>query len=194
MTRPSALCVYCGSSNAAAARHLDAAEAFGRRLAEAGITLVYGGGGIGLMKRVAEGACAGGGRVVGIIPEHLLAVEGATGSRIELVVVPTMHDRKRRMAELADGFVILPGGFGTLDEMFEIVTWRQLGLHDKPVVLVNLGGYWDPLLAMLDRMVAQGYVRPAARTLVTTVERIEDVLPALDAGPAGRMELRTEIV
>ena len=175
------LCVYCGSSNLVAAKFLDAAFAFGRLIGQARLGLVYGGGRAGLMGRVADGVLAEGGPVTGIIPEHLHLSEIAHDGLSELLVVASMHERKQRMAERADAFVILPGGFGTLDEMFEIITWRQLGLHDKPIVLVDLDLYWQPLERLLDHLAAEGFNPGADRRLYQRVERVDEVLPALAA-------------
>jgi uncharacterized protein (TIGR00730 family) len=175
------LCVYCGSSNGVAARLLDAASDLGGMIGRAGIELIYGGGRAGMMGRAADGALAAGGRVTGIIPGHLHDREVAHPGLTELVVVASMHDRKRQMAERSDGFIVLPGGYGTLDELFEIVTWRQLGLHDKPIVVVDLDRYWQPLASLLDGMVGAGFVSEENRRLLRWVERIEDTLPAITA-------------
>ena len=184
------LCVYCGSSNRVPDSHKQAAQRFGCRLAAAGCRLVYGGGRVGLMGIVADAMIQGGAEVIGIIPEFLHDFEvGHTGvTRLE--VVDSMHTRKRRMAELADAFVVLPGGLGTLDEMFEIVTWRQLGLHQKPVVLVNQDGYWSGLLAMIDDMCATGYLRQEHLGLISVVDDVDAVLPALEL--AGQPELNVQ--
>ena len=136
------------------------------------------------MGRVADGVLAEGGTVTGIIPDHLHRREVAHDEISELVVVASMHERKALMAERADAFVILPGGYGTLDEMFEIVTWRQLGLHDKPVVLVDLDGYWQPLEHLIDQFALEGFISAANRGLYQRVERVDQVLPALAAAPA----------
>ena len=187
---PRTLCVYCGSSNRIPDSHKQAAERFGRSLASAGCRLVYGGGRVGLMGIVADAMIQGGAEVIGIIPEFLHDFEvGHTGvTRLE--VVDSMHTRKRRMAELADAFVVLPGGLGTLDEMFEIVTWRQLGLHQKPVVLVNQDGYWSGLLAMIDSMCRTGYLRQEHLGLIRVVDDVDDVLPALER--VGQPELNVQ--
>lgn len=187
---PRTLCVYCGSSNRIPESHKLAAGRFGRLMAEAGCRLVYGGGRVGLMGIVADAMIQGGAEVIGIIPEFLHDFEvGHTGvTRLE--VVDSMHTRKRRMAELADGFVVLPGGLGTLDEMFEIVTWRQLGLHQKPVVLVNQDGYWTGLLAMIDSMCATGYLRQEHLGLIRVVDDVDAVLPALER--LGQPELNVQ--
>ena len=181
MTKIDSLCVYCGSSNRAPVAHLEAARRLGRLLAEAGVELVFGGGHVGLMGVIADAALAAGGRVTGIIPDHLVKAEVGHAKVSELVVVDSMHARKEMMFRRADAFAVLPGGFGTLDELFEILTWRQLRLHDKPIVLVNLDGYWDPLLALIDRLVEAHYSLPEFARFVAVVPRVEDVLPALRA-------------
>jgi len=147
------VCVYCGSSGRVAEAYRAAATRAGTALAQAGIELIYGGGRIGLMGLVADAALAAGGRVTGIIPGFLHDRElGHTGVT-QLIVVDSMHERKQRMFELADAFVILPGGLGTLDEAFECLTWRQLALHDRPIVLVDVDGYWQPLMRLVDHVV-----------------------------------------
>jgi uncharacterized protein (TIGR00730 family) len=173
------VCVYCGSSNRVDARFLDAATELGRLMGQAGLKLIYGGGRVGLMGRVADGVLQAGGEVLGIIPGHLHAREVAHPGVTELMVVDTMHERKQLMAEKADAFVVLPGGYGTLDEMFEIITWRQLGLHDKPLVLADLFGYWAPLAQLLDTIIDTGFAQPECRNLYHTVTSVADILPAL---------------
>ena len=157
------LCVYCGSSNAVAPRHLAAAAELGRLAAGRGIEIVFGGGHVGLMGALADGALVAGGRVTGVIPGHLEAREVGHRGVTELIVVDSMHTRKRRMFEIADAFCALPGGLGTLDETFEIITWKQLGLHDKPIVLVNVEGFWNPLLDL----VARSRLREILRAMTT---------------------------
>jgi uncharacterized protein (TIGR00730 family) len=179
MARVSSLCVYCGSSNAVSPHYLVEAYAFGRAFGDAGIELVYGGGRVGLMGRVADGALEAGGAVTGIIPRHLHEREVAHQGVRNLVVVETMHERKTLMAERADAFAVLPGGFGTLDEMFEILTWRILGLHDKPLVLVNQDDYWAPLLALMEQIYAQGFAAPGSRDHYAVVPSFVEVLGAL---------------
>ena len=179
------LCVYCGSSGAVEARYREAASELGARLAAAGIELVYGGGRVGLMGLLAEGALTAGGKVTGIIPRRLLDAEVAHLGVTELVVVDSMHDRKRLMAEKADAFSVLPGGIGTLDELFEIVSWKQLELHDKPILLVDIDGYWAPLRALLDHIVVTGFARPQTRRLLHAVPSVSALMAALSEEPAG---------
>src|SRR6266436_90057 len=163
------LCVYCGSSGTVDERYREAARELGAGLATAGIGLVYGGGRVGLMGLLADAALGAGGKVTGIIPSRLRDAEVAHHGVTELVVVDSMHERKRLMAERADAFAILPGGIGTLDEMFEIVSWKQLQLHDKPILLVDIGSYWTPLRALLNHIVVNGFARPETRDLLRVV-------------------------
>jgi uncharacterized protein (TIGR00730 family) len=179
------LCVYCGSADAVDERYRDAARELGTRLAAAGIELVFGGGRVGLMGIVADAALTGGGRVTGVIPERLQARELAHEGVTQLVVTPTMHERKRQMAARADAFAILPGGIGTLDETFEIVTWRHLGLHDKPIFLVDAAGYWQPLLALFDHLVGSGFAMPLVPRLIIVVPDIPALMKALAAAQDG---------
>jgi uncharacterized protein (TIGR00730 family) len=160
------LCVFCGSRRGSDPRHAEAAADLGRRLAARGIGLVFGGGSIGLMGVVADAVLAGGGRAIGVIPHGLAARELAHRGVPDMRVVPTMHARKALMAELADGFVALPGGMGTFDELFEIVTWAQLGIHRKPVGVLDVAGYYDPLVALLDHATTAGFVSAAGRAIV----------------------------
>lgn len=177
------LCVYCGSSDGVGAAYRAAATRLGTMLAEAGIELVYGGGRVGLMGRVADAALAAGGRVTGVIPSHLHDREvGHTGIS-HMIVVGSMHERKQRMFEIADGFVVLPGGLGTLDETIEMITWRQLGLHDKPVIIVDVAAYWAPLRALIEHIIAQAFAGAAVRDFFRFVAHVEDVLPTLAALP-----------
>lgn len=192
MMKLEAVCVYCGSSNDGAPEHREAAAALGRQLGGEGIALVYGGGRVGLMGAVADGAIAAGGHVVGIIPEHLMRAEVGHGQVSELHVVASMHVRKAMMFDRSDAFVVLPGGPGTLDELFEMLTWRQLGLHDKPIVVANLGGYWNGLLAAIEGIIDARYARPSFRELYRVVDRIEDVLPVLRGSPAPRTAAQPE--
>ena len=180
------LCVYCGAAGAVDPRYRDAARELGSALAHEGIELVYGGGRIGLMGIMADAALAAGGRVVGIIPDRLRAAELAHEGATELVIARNMHERKRLMAERADAFAVLPGGIGTLDETFEMLTWRHLGLHDKPIFLVDVAGYWRPLCELLDHLCAQGFVAAVVPRLLRTVPGVVALIKALkDAEPGG---------
>lgn len=168
------------------------AARFGGLLGAAGIELVYGGGRVGLMGSLADAALAAGGRVTGVIPTDLKRAELAHPGISELVVVDTMHDRKREMFKRADAFVALPGGPGTLDETIEVLTWRQLRLHDKPVVVVNQDGYWQPLLDLLEHTIAQGFARDRIHALYQAVDDVADVLPALARMPAPHARERAD--
>ncbi len=194
MTILSSLCVYCGSSSGVDARHRDAAARLGRLMAERGVRLIYGGGRVGLMGILADAALAAGGSVTGIIPVLLEEREVEHQGLSELHVVGSMHERKHRMFELADAFAVLPGGLGTLDETFEIVTWRQLGLHDKPVVLVDNAGYWAPLLGLIDHAIASGFAQPAVKRLFTVVETVDDVFTAIAAAAAPCAPARDDLM
>ena len=182
------VCVFCGSSAGARPVYAEAARAMGRLLAERGIGLVYGGGNVGLMGEVADAVLAGGGEVVGVIPRSLVEREVGHGGLSELRVVGTMHERKAMMADLADGFVALPGGFGTLDELCEILTWSQLGIHAKPCGILNVDGYFDALLALFDHAVAEAFVRPAHRALVLQATDPAALLAEMAAFRAPEME------
>lgn len=157
------LCVYCGSNAGGDPAYAALARDFGARLARDGIALVYGGGNVGLMGIVADAVLAGGGEVIGVIPQQLVDWEVAHKDVTRLEIVDSMHTRKARMFELADGFVALPGGFGTLDEMFEMLTWRQLGLGKKPCAFLDNNGFWEPLMAMLDTMVRERFLHVEQR-------------------------------
>ena len=192
------ICVFCGSQlrlRSALSRGGDPARRAGRaRRAR----VIYGGGHVGLMGAVADAAMAAGGEVVGLIPTRLLEREVGHRAITELIVTRDMFERKQQMIDRADAFVVLPGGLGTLDELLEVITLRQLGYHDKPIVLVNLGGYWDPFIALVDRVIEQQFARPSARTLYRVVDTVDEVLPALGiaqpprAAAAGRRR-RTEL-
>lgn len=173
------VCVFCGSNNGVRPEYAAAARRFGAALAARGLGLVYGGGHVGLMGIVADAVLAGGGEVTGVIPHALVAKELAHGRLTALHVTETMHQRKARMADLADGFAALPGGFGTADELFEVLTWAQLGLHARPVGLLNVAGFFDPLLAWLDHTVREGFVRPENRRLLVEATEAEALLGAL---------------
>ncbi len=181
------ICVFCGSSGNVAAIHREAAVELGRALAARGIRLVYGGGKIGLMGLLADAALAAGGEVVGVIPAFLRELEVAHEGLTDLKVVATMHERKQRMFDLSDAFVVLPGGFGTLDESIEILTWKQLGLHDKPVVLVDLAGFWKGFRELVSGIVAEGFAHSAHASLFVTADSVDAALTAIDRAPATRV-------
>lgn len=175
------LCVFCGSSTGREPAYPRLAEALARTLAGQGIGIVYGGGRVGLMGVLADAALAAGGEVIGVIPQALIAREIGHRGLTELRVVGSMHERKALMAELADGFVALPGGIGTLEELFEVWTWAQLGLHAKPCGLLDAGGFYAPLVAFLDHLVAAGFVRPAHRAMLHVAGSPEALLDAFAA-------------
>lgn len=181
MSKIKSVCVYCGSSAKTASKYSEVAAALGKIFAENNIRLVYGGGSSGTMGVVSNAVMDGGGEVYGVITEFLYDAEGGHEKITELTVVSSMHERKMKMFEAADAFVILPGGLGTLDETFELMTWRQIGVHKKPAVFLNLDGYWDPLLkSLIPEMIAEGFVRPEDLSLFSAVEHPEDILEALD--------------
>lgn len=181
------VCVFCGSAPGARPSYSQAAEHLGRELARLGLTLVYGGGRLGLMGIVADAVLKAGGRVIGVIPRMLIERELAHPNLTRQHVVNTMHERKTLMAEMSDAFVGLPGGMGTFDELVEIVTWAQLGLHAKPVVLANIEDYFNPLFAMLDYAVQEGFVTPASRARWQNAASVEQVVQILsNEGVAGK--------
>jgi uncharacterized protein (TIGR00730 family) len=176
-----AICVFCGSSCPPDPRYADAARGLGVLMASRGIDLVYGGGRVGLMGAVADAALAAGGRVFGVIPVGLFDREVAHRELTELHEVASMHERKQLMYDMSDGFIALPGGLGTLDELAEVTTWSQLGLHAKPVVLLDVDEFWDPLVALLDRMVSVGLLKPANRELIQRAHSADDALAAVSS-------------
>jgi len=180
MSEINALCVYCGSSTGTDPAFVKAAQDFGRILAQNGIHLVYGGGSIGLMGAIASSVIEHGGHVTGVIPEFLTVAERPQRLAQELIVTRDMHERKRTMFERADAFVALPGGLGTLEELVEQMTWAQLGRHKKPILVANVNGFWDPLLALIAHMRTLALVPPPARGVnLLVAERVEDILPRL---------------
>ena len=200
------LCVYCGSNAGSDPAYAALARDLGTRLARDGIALVYGGGNVGLMGIVADAVLAGGGEVIGVIPQQLVDWEVAHKGVTRLEVVDSMHTRKARMFELADGFIALPGGFGTLDEMFEMLTWRQLGLGRKPCAFLGVNGFWEPLMAMLDIMVRERFLHVEQRSdmwhgteIEALLEWMRGYVPAqadkwLDEKRRGQLKLTTEDV
>ncbi|MGE5475065.1 MAG: TIGR00730 family Rossman fold protein [Bacteroidales bacterium] len=183
MSKPrlKSLCVFCGSSAGTDPRLGDAAARLGRHLAGNGVRLIYGGGELGLMGILAKSVMENGGHVTGIIPEHLTRVEKAYDGVTELHVVDSMHTRKHRMFAMADAFAVLPGGMGTLDETFEILTWKQLRLHAKPILLVNQAGYWQKWLDLAAHVIANGFAHPETQRLYTVVDDVDRILPAARA-------------
>jgi len=175
------VCVFCGSSPGARPAYQDAASAFGRDIASKRWTLVYGGGNVGLMGVVADAALAEGGTVIGVIPQHLVDREVAHTGLTELRVVASMHERKQAMADLSDAFALMPGGLGSLEEFFEVWTWGQLGLHGKPYGVLNVDGYFDPLLSFLDHAVRERFVRPEHRELLVVADEPRTLLARLEA-------------
>ena len=184
MTKIRTICVYCGSGPGTNPHFIESAIAFGKALAENGIRLVYGGGSLGMMGAVANSVLDHGGNVTGIIPDFLTTRENALTRVQELVVTPDMHERKRLMFERSDAFVALPGGVGTLEELVEQLTWQQLGRHAKPVLLANIDGFWEPLLALFAHMRALQFIRSSLSVEILKAERVEDILPRLRAAAA----------
>ena len=194
-----AVCVYCGSRTGTRAVYAQRAAMLGTRLAQQGLALVYGGGNVGLMGIAADAALAAGGEVIGVIPEQLVGWEVAHRGVTRLEIVANMHERKARMFDLSDAFVALPGGFGTLDEMFEMLTWRQLGLGDKPCAFLDVDAFYAPLVAMMDRMVDEGFLHPDQRRDLWHGDDVEamlawmhayEPLPADKGAELGRRSLR----
>ena len=173
------ICLFCGSNIGTRPAYADAAREVGRTIASRGMTLIYGGGSVGLMDIAAQAALDAGGRVVGVITEQLMVREVGHSGLSQLHVVATMHERKALMAKLSDAFVTLPGGYGTFDELCEMATWDQLGIHAKPLVVVNLEGYFDGFLAQLDRAVVDGLLKPEHRALLGSADTVDAALAAL---------------
>jgi uncharacterized protein (TIGR00730 family) len=176
------ICVYCGSSPGNGDLYMKAGHALGRAIAQTGLQLVYGGGGKGIMGAVADGALRSGGKVTGIIPRFLMtkeATQAALQRLDELIVTENMHERKHMMFEKSDAFVALPGGIGTVEEIIEIMTWAQLGHHRKPIVFANIGGFWDPMLALLDHMRAEGFIHTGHLVDPLVVDTAEAIVPAI---------------
>lgn len=179
MSTINSVCVYCGSSPGRVESYLEQATILGSELARNGLELVYGGGGAGLMGAVARSALEAGGMVTGIIPQFLIQKERMLDGVNELIVTQNMHERKMSMFERSDAFVALPGGIGTLEELVEISTWSQLGQHTKPIVVVNTGGFWDPLLKLMDHMRTEAFLRPGLDVVLGVVPDAESVVPYL---------------
>ena len=182
------VCVFCGSGPGTNPSFVESAKALGKAMAENGIRLVYGGGSLGIMGAVASSVLDHGGMVTGIIPDFLKLKENALKRVQEMIVTPDMHERKRLMFERSDAFIALPGGIGTLEELVEQLTWQQLGRHSKPVLLANIEGFWDPLLALLAHMRATQFIRPNLSIDILKADRVEDILPRLQAAAASAPE------
>ena len=193
MSNIKTVCVYCGSGPGTNPHFMEAAVAFGKALAENDIRLVYGGGSLGLMGAVATSVLDHGGTVTGIIPDFLTLRENALTRVQEMIVTPDMHERKRLMFEHSDAFVALPGGVGTLEELVEQLTWKQLGRHEKPVLLANVDNFWEPLFALLAHMRSTQFIRSGLSVDILKAERVEDILPRLRAAVAGMPEEAKEM-
>ncbi len=178
-----ALCVFCGSKVGENPAHEAEARRLGELMAAGGVRLVYGGGRIGLMGAVSDAVLAGGGDVVGVIPEFLMRLEVGNEQAGELIITDSMHTRKARMFELSDAAIVLPGGIGTMDEAIEMMTWKQLRQHDKPIVVINVDGYWDAFLGLLDAIIDGGFAHPKIRDLISVVDGADGVFDALANAP-----------
>jgi uncharacterized protein (TIGR00730 family) len=177
------ICVYCSSSSAKDAAVEQEIRKFGAEIARRGIALVYGGSSKGLMGAIADEVLAGGGKVIGVVPKALQGREAAHKGLTELRVTATMHEREQMLFDLADAFVAFPGGFGTLEEIIEMLTWKQLGIHGKPIVFANIGGYFDPVLAQFDAAIRNGYARSEDRILYTVADSTKAILTMLEGAP-----------
>lgn len=183
--KPRSLCVFCGSQVGKDQRYAAAAERLGKLLAKERVRLIYGGGGIGLMGVLARSVLAAGGQVVGVVPRFLCELEVQQDGLSDLVITETMHERKFLMYDMADAFAVLPGGIGTLEEITELVSWRHLGVHIKPIVLIDVANYWQPFIDLMDHAVSEGFAAEAVRSDFSVVARVENVLAALGlAAPA----------
>ena len=192
MTKIKNVCVYCGSSSSVDESYKTAATQLGGLIAKEGWGVVYGGGRVGLMGLVADSTLKAGGEVVGIIPSHIEEREVQHNELTELHVVDTMHVRKQMMVDRSQAFVILPGGLGTLDELFELLTWKQLGLHDKPIVIVNMDGYWSDMLAAVKYIADQGFMRQDDLNLFVEVQDVKDVPQAIKNAPSEKFDPTTK--
>lgn len=193
MSKIRRICVYCGSSPGTDPAFVEAAKAFGAIMAKNGIGLVYGGGAIGIMGATAYSVLDHGGEVIGIIPEFLMNRERALRGTHELIITQDMHERKRKMFDMADAFVTLPGGIGTLEEVVEQMTWAQLGRHQKPILLANINGFWNPLCALLDHMKALEFIRGDFNFDLLEAKTVDEILPMLEKAAAGVPEEAKEM-
>jgi len=193
MSFPNSLCLYCGSSPGKNPSYVQAAADLGRFLAEKRIRLVYGGGRVGLMGAAADACMKAGGEVLGIIPDFLLRYEVGHTEITELQVVHSMHERKMRMAENADAFCILPGGLGTLEELFEVLTWRQLGLHDKPIIVLDVAGYWQRLIDLIEWQAEEGFLRREQLQLLRRIREVHELEEVLFNGRPGALDIAPKL-
>lgn len=193
MTDIKSICVFCGSASGINPQHRDNAVTFGAMLAERGITLICGGGRVGLMGAISDAVMKNGGRVIGVIPEYLNDIEVGHVGLSELVICESMHQRKVEMFRRADAFVTLAGGLGSLDEAFEALTLRQLGIHDKPIVFFNALGYWDKCFLMMDYIIEEGFACPGHRDLYTVANTLDEIFDQLAAGPAPKFDPREKL-
>lgn len=180
MPNKKSLCVFCGAQNAVPKQYLDIGSEVGREFARRDIRLVYGGGDCGIMGAVANAVLKNGGQVTGVFPISLRNIENEHQTLTEIIIVGGMHERKQTMFDRSNGFIILPGGFGTMDEMFEILTWKQLKLHNKPVIIFNYQGYWDPLIKLMKNIIETGFAKPETATFYRVVDTFEDLLEAIE--------------
>ncbi len=192
MPKVSAICVYCGASEKADPKYKEYAVQLGRLMVQENIALVYGGSQIGLMGATADAVLEGGGNVYGVLPEHLETYEKGHAGITQLTITKDMHQRKKQMFKMAEAFVIMPGGFGTMDEMFEIITWKQLRLHSYPVIIVNVDGYWDALLKLFDSIISKNFASESTRSLYTVVDKVEDIIPTILKMPVPTIEAKDE--
>jgi uncharacterized protein (TIGR00730 family) len=181
MSEIKALCVFCGARNEVPQAHLDSGKIFGGMLAKKQIRLIYGGGDCGVMGAVANAVLKDGGKVTGVFPMSLKNIENEHSKLSEIIMVESMHERKRIMFERSDAIVVLPGGFGTMDEMFEIITWKQLKFHQKPIVIFNHLGYWDKLVDLMENIIENGFARPETRDLYRVVDSLEGIFQTIEA-------------
>ncbi|MFA5538351.1 MAG: TIGR00730 family Rossman fold protein [Gemmobacter sp.] len=175
------VCVFCGSRDGSRQEHATAAQALGRLIAAEGWRLVYGAGDVGLMGAVAEAAQAAGGKAIGVVPVHLMGREKARERLDTMIVTENMHERKKVMFMNSDVIVVMPGGAGSLDEFFEVLTWRQIGLHEKPIFLLNIGGFWDPLVGLIDHVIAEGFAEPSLAGFTAVVPDVPTLAERLRA-------------
>ncbi|MCP5365412.1 MAG: TIGR00730 family Rossman fold protein [Hyphomicrobiales bacterium] len=192
MTGIRSLCVLCGSREGTDPIYRQAAVHLGEIMARNQTRLIYGGGAIGLMGVIADAVLAQGGQVTGVIPDFLVRSEVSHPAVVDLRITGSMHDRKRQMFEMADAFCVLPGGLGTLDETFEIITWKQINLHSAPIIVLDLGGYWQPLIAIVESIIAGGFADPSVSRLFTVVSHPEDVIIAAEDALTSDVKASTE--